>query len=852
MEEEEGDECFESGSDVSSAEFVEEEGDAPHDNDEPSPPNEASGAAFSLDAGRNQALRDSDAVIEALDTAESHDGVPIPPQQHRHAPPPLFDATSWEDHLYLLVIFLIAYGGILDRLATLIILIASAVLAPLLRGSDQQLQNLPAEHKTILTTSSRISITRASIRRQLGIQDDYDRYIVCPACAHLHLWNGVAGSVAAACLQCGSNLYGGRRPALTYSHRSIASILTAVLSDRRNEDAIDGWRDFVQRAEQASSKTLDTLWSGRLWQADCSNVGCSTTCNSRHMSYVTFGGNLKITLSIDWFSPFKGRYLGHHSSGAILLRIDNIPDSVVTVDCRCASIHLIGILPGPKEQTLALLTPYLKLLTDELKTLYRDEIRLKTARHPEGEYFELQICSVNAARRTDEELTCPARSKIGGVAMQRTKRKGCLYCYFDLDNLGRSHASTSRKRSSTHRQHSLACSTVDGAQQYKEDGVRYSVLHKLPYFSTPTMCPPDYMHAVHLGLCKRFFHKFLIDGCRRIGGKLPALLKVVNDTFLPSTAKRPDHRISEPSGGNPNAEQWLTFFRHQLVFHLLKIWSQSLGGAAWLQLQFEPEVVSQWCEVLTGNKLVEDVFESALLLCAIVNYMERKLIESEVKPLDKLIVRYNDQQANLLGPGWLTYNSHIAKHIPKFILQYGSSKNFSCYAFESYNGVLGNMRKATQKGGAAEDSMMRITTQWTEVERLLAECPSEIMKKELAKYIHGTHVDLGQFSEMKMAMHRMESSTQRLLIEFLNRPHKSIRGMYKASMDSTLGSDDVGITPTAQHFHSLVKESFPHPIRYSSASQGSSVNVGNTFVLVLLTLHCSLMAQILWIFKKSI
>uniref|UniRef100_V5GTT2 Uncharacterized protein n=1 Tax=Kalmanozyma brasiliensis (strain GHG001) TaxID=1365824 RepID=V5GTT2_KALBG len=562
------------------------------------------------------------------------------------------------------------------------------------------------------------------------------------------------------------------------------------------------------------------------------------------MKFVDLGDHIKITLSIDWFTPFKGRYSGWHSSGAILMRIDNIPKNTISLDRKCAGIHLVGLLPGPKEQDVKMLTPFLQLITDELKMLYRDGIRIKTARHPEGRELKVKLGMIVA--------DSPARAKVGGLLGQRFKGKGCPYCLFDMDELGSKHASSASKRTAAHREHSLACRSAAGARQHRSNGVQFSVLHELVYFSTPTMCPPDYMHAVHLGMCKRFFHKFLIEGCNNIGGMLGPLLAVVNNTSLPSSATRPDGRIGKPGGGNPNAEQWLTFFKHQLIFGLIQVWSQSLGGAGMLQLQFnlEPKQISGRRPVLLGSKAVEDVFEAALLLSAIVDFMERPLSDGEVSRLEELIVRFNRQQSNMLGPGWLTYNNHIAKHIPEFIRLYGVPKNFSCYAFESYNGVLGGMKKCNRKGGVVEDSMMRTTSLRSEVDRVLLNCGSEMMKKELTRYIRGSQAEMDSITETKAAKKVMDGSTTNKLLFFLNGPHKTIRGVYQ--LDGEQGPDDVGITTHAQHFHTLTRQSFPRPIRYSSALQGGSVNLGNTYVLVPLPSSQSLVAQILWLFKKRI
>ena len=70
-----------------------------------------------------------------------------------------------------------------------------------------------------------------------------------------------------------------------------------------------------------------------------------------------------------------------------------------------------------------------------------------------------------------------------------------------------------------------------------------------------------------------------------------------------------------------------------------------------------------------------------MMLCVIVDMMERKLTSQEVAQLQEFITDFNESQANLLGPGWLTYNSHLVSHIPDFIRRFGAPHNLTSHAF---------------------------------------------------------------------------------------------------------------------------------------------------------------------------
>lgn len=79
------------------------------------------------------------------------------------------------------------------------------------------------------------------------------------------------------------------------------------------------------------------------------------------------------------------------------------------------------------------------------------------------------------------------------------------------------------------------------------------------------------MHAIHLGMCKRLWHRFLIEHCNDIGKRLPEAQSVIGEAMLPSTVSRPNKVIGSPSGGNPTAEEWATRFRVLLPFVLMQL-----------------------------------------------------------------------------------------------------------------------------------------------------------------------------------------------------------------------------------------------------------------------------------------
>jgi len=335
----------------------------------------------SSDKSDDEPLEEEHLLLAASSQAD------VPPAPLDHPPPQPEAIPPWKRQLYVLILFLIGFGGISHRLATVIVRFVSKIFAPRPRHEEERTNSLSARSRNDQPPPhDRILVTPASIRKQIGIKDDFNRYAVCPGCAKLHLWTEDSSLQHSRCDHCREELYTAGRPRLVYAHRSLSMILAAVLQDRKLEDDIEAWRDFLGSRESSSTKTYDTLWSGDSWRGDCLNAACGATCERHHFPFIDGRGHIKISLSIDWFAAHKGSYSGYHSSGAVLMRIDNIPQNLLTVERRCAGIYVIGMLPGPRETKLKELTAYLKLITDELAKLYVDGVCIRTARYPEGKY----------------------------------------------------------------------------------------------------------------------------------------------------------------------------------------------------------------------------------------------------------------------------------------------------------------------------------------------------------------------------------------------------------------------------------------------------------------------------------
>ncbi|TKY89744.1 hypothetical protein EX895_001529 [Sporisorium graminicola] len=758
-------------------------------------------------------------------------------------------------------------------------------------------------------------VTPASVRSKLGLHSDFVQYLVCPRCGELKLWSDTEGSSSQQIFcACGTELLGdtGRRPVQLYCHRTLESIFSGVLMDSRYYNALYDWTptaDSNTAASSTSTARYAEISSGSAWLEDCGDgaSACQYRCQLGHAPFVATGLNLKVTLSVDWFGPHKGKFHEWHSTGAVLLRIDNLPARLTTYDRRCLGIHLVGLLPGPKDTTAQNLQKFLKLIVEELKDFDGDGKLIPTLNHPEGEHVQARLHLVVA--------DTPARAKVAGFALKYKKGTICAYCPKQGEQLGLT--------DDEEEDDSFVGSQRRGPPR---TAARFHsvAIDRLTYFNAVDSCPPDVMHAVHLGLCKRFWHRFLIESCNEIGKRLPEAQHIIASALLPSIIQGPNRRIGSKSGGNPTAEQWEVLFRVLLPFVLMQLWSTSLCGdydeeltfavvkpggprsgvpparssgrdfadAAALRHRLPPPSNAALLadaididdaasdgdaeaeeggarrggarrggrQLLPGPKAVRSVFRSAMLLCSIVELVSGDLTDSDVDKLADYITKYNRSQAKLLGPAWLTFNNHNVSHLPYFTRRFGSPRHFSSLPFERYNGIMGTIPTSGHKGGVLEATIMRNAAQRNELRRLLAQSSEPFMKTRLLGEIEGPEPTSLPSLDTRLKKRKLDNASFGLLLAHLNGraeqalPSTTIASSpprYTPSWDTTSPSTVARLDTTAEFTRTATMARTPNKVKVGGVGQGGRDNRANCWCLVSVDGKVQA-AKILWIFTKAV
>lgn len=216
-------------------------------------------------------------------------------------------------------------------------------------------------------------------------------------------------------------------------------------------------------------------------------------------------GRYIFSLCMDGFNPFIMKEAGKKVSVcAISMVLLNLP---VDVRYKVENMFLVGIIPGPKEPSLEQINHILRPLVDDLLCFWKPGVFVKrTAHHLNG-----RLC-----RAALIPLVCdlPAARQISGLASHASTHF-CSFCklpFHEIDNL--EVKSWPTRTWDEHKQSASAwrgaTSTAEQSRLYRQNGIRWSELLRLPYWDPTTFIVLDCMHSLLLGDLQRH--------CREIWG----------------------------------------------------------------------------------------------------------------------------------------------------------------------------------------------------------------------------------------------------------------------------------------------------------------------------------------------
>ena len=94
----------------------------------------------------------------------------------------------------------------------------------------------------------------------------------------------------------------------------------------------------------------------------------------------------------------------------------------VSIRYRTANLLLLGIIPGPKEPNPDEVQEFMKIIVTELLRLWREGVRISTAKYPGGRLVRVILVCVVCDK--------PAAHKLGGFG-SHSHRFFCTRCWVD-------------------------------------------------------------------------------------------------------------------------------------------------------------------------------------------------------------------------------------------------------------------------------------------------------------------------------------------------------------------------------------------------------------------------------------
>ena len=379
------------------------------------------------------------------------------------------------------------------------------------------------------------------------------------------------------------------------------------------------------------SDELEDSFDGKVWNDFMNPQGVPFLCQPY---------NFTLSINVDWFQPYEGSV---YAAGALYIAILNLPRT----ECyKANNIHLLGIIPGPKEPELTINT-FLRPFVSKLLDLWNGAVTMKT--------HDNRLVLVRAA------LLCvacdiPAAHKVCGFLGHRALR-GCSRCLktFTTNHFGEKpdysgfNCSDWEQRTLEHHKtfacQQLSANTLSAQKSIeRESGCRYSALLELPYFNPVRMCIVDPIHNLLFGTAKHMMSVWSELGLITVS-HYKDIQSNVDSFFTPQDVGRIPTKIESGFSGF-KADQWRNWTS---IFSLY-----CLKGI----LPFRH--YNCW-----------QLFVKAChLLCC------RSITLDNVYRADELLLKFCKIFEQLYGKDYCNMNLHLHGHLVQCVLDYGPVYSF--------------------------------------------------------------------------------------------------------------------------------------------------------------------------------
>ncbi|CAB5390559.1 unnamed protein product [Rhizophagus irregularis] len=324
-----------------------------------------------------------------------------------------------------------------------------------------------------------------------------------------------------------------------------------------------------------------------------------------------------------------------------------------------------GFLPGLKEVGLEHINHYLTPIVNELLELWKGWRVPKTYQYTEG--LNIKVALIIGSSDT------PATRKLFGHGSAVMKCHRCEKHSTYSEVYKKTHYGgmqeydkwvTNRINPSLHRQYAhkwLQCNSKSSRDtHFKEHGIRWSELLRLPYMDPIRFAVVDPMHCLFLDIAKWIIKSIFINQNKLSMEQLRIAQKRMDYIELPSDIGRipPKIAIGNEGFSNLTADQWKPFI---MIYSMPILWDMLDNNDRKILGYF-----IRACNLLVARFITEDDLREA---------------QERLKDMAHLIER-------TYGPEFITSNIHLALHIPDCCCDYGSIYSFWLFPYERLNGYI--------------------------------------------------------------------------------------------------------------------------------------------------------------------
>ncbi|XP_062716890.1 uncharacterized protein LOC134292137 [Aedes albopictus] len=274
----------------------------------------------------------------------------------------------------------------------------------------------------------------------------------------------------------------------------------------------------------------------------------------------------------------------------------------------------------------------------------------KTGININGSVYSIMLLQVN--------LDSVARCKVQNLK-QFNGNYGCTYCLHpgDLKESGTSRCYPIRKQVAA-RQNNTTRKQMD--EMCRDGNEKFGVLGKTVFaslraFDVISSFPPDYMHAVLLGVMKQVWTMWTESEFHKqpfyIGNSLQEVEKRLLSFRPPSSFARYPRQLKEFK--KYKANEWEAILLHYIY--------PALKGIL-------PQVYLDHIMLLSSS---------------IFKLLSPKLNESTINGCDKQLKQFETKFQTLYGRESMTYNVHLVRHLIQAVRNFGALYNFSLFPYES-------------------------------------------------------------------------------------------------------------------------------------------------------------------------